>query len=72
MVRVVEGPLFSEVVAHYQHFQQTIRIHNVPGNKHAELHNGINSYGFLQKSFLCLVKGTRSYKQQDCCEQIYN
>ena len=33
VVRVVEGPLFSEVVAHYQHFQQTIRINNVPGNK---------------------------------------
>eukprot|EP00064_Thunnus_orientalis_P001219 superscaffoldBa00000081_g1221 len=31
VVRVVEGPLFSEVVAHYQHFQQTIRINNVPG-----------------------------------------
>lgn len=31
MVRVVEGPLFSEVVSLYQHFQQTIRIHNVPG-----------------------------------------
>ncbi|CAB1440984.1 unnamed protein product [Pleuronectes platessa] len=31
VVRVVEGPLFSEVVAHYQHFQQTVRIHNVPG-----------------------------------------
>ncbi|KAM9854980.1 alpha-mannosidase 2x [Aulostomus maculatus] len=31
LVRVVEGPLFSEVVAHYQHFQQTVRIHNVPG-----------------------------------------
>uniref|UniRef100_A0A665V6U5 mannosyl-oligosaccharide 1,3-1,6-alpha-mannosidase n=1 Tax=Echeneis naucrates TaxID=173247 RepID=A0A665V6U5_ECHNA len=31
VVRVVEGPLFSEVVAHYQHFQQAIRIHNVPG-----------------------------------------
>lgn len=31
VVRVTEGPLFSEVVAHYQHFQQTIRIHNVPG-----------------------------------------
>ncbi|XP_043980945.1 alpha-mannosidase 2x [Gambusia affinis] len=30
-VRVVEGPLFSEVVAQYQHFQQTVRIHNVPG-----------------------------------------
>uniref|UniRef100_A0A3B5MUV6 Alpha-mannosidase n=1 Tax=Xiphophorus couchianus TaxID=32473 RepID=A0A3B5MUV6_9TELE len=29
-VRVVEGPLFSEVVAQYQHFQQTVRIHNVP------------------------------------------
>lgn len=31
MVRVVEGPLFSEVVAYYQHFQQAIRIYNVPG-----------------------------------------
>ncbi|XP_060932125.1 alpha-mannosidase 2x isoform X2 [Limanda limanda] len=31
VVRVVEGPLFSEVVAHYQHVQQTVRIHNVPG-----------------------------------------
>ncbi|KAJ3596967.1 hypothetical protein NHX12_003367 [Muraenolepis orangiensis] len=31
VVRVVEGPLFSEVVAHFQHFQQTVRIHNVPG-----------------------------------------
>uniref|UniRef100_A0AAY4BHU5 Alpha-mannosidase n=1 Tax=Denticeps clupeoides TaxID=299321 RepID=A0AAY4BHU5_9TELE len=31
VVRVVEGPLFSEVVAHYQHFEQTVRIHNVPG-----------------------------------------
>ncbi|KAK5609011.1 Alpha-mannosidase 2x [Crenichthys baileyi] len=30
-VRVVEGPLFSEVVAQYQHFEQTVRIHNVPG-----------------------------------------
>lgn len=35
MVRVTEGPLFSEVVAHYQHFQQTIRIHNVPGKRTA-------------------------------------
>lgn len=32
VVRVVEGPLFSEVVAYYQHFQQSIRIYNVPGN----------------------------------------
>lgn len=31
VVRVVEGPLFSEVVAYYQHFQQAIRIYNVPG-----------------------------------------
>lgn len=38
MVRVTEGPLFSEVVAHYQHFQQTIRIHNVPG-KQTVLHS---------------------------------
>lgn len=31
VVRVVEGPLFSEAVAYYQHFQQAIRIYNVPG-----------------------------------------
>ncbi|XP_051548629.1 alpha-mannosidase 2x-like isoform X2 [Myxocyprinus asiaticus] len=31
VVRVVEGPIFAEVVTHYQHFQQTVRIHNVPG-----------------------------------------
>uniref|UniRef100_A0A8B9RG94 Alpha-mannosidase n=1 Tax=Astyanax mexicanus TaxID=7994 RepID=A0A8B9RG94_ASTMX len=31
IVRVVEGPLFAEVVTYYQHFQQTVRIHNVPG-----------------------------------------
>ena len=31
VVRVVEGPLFSEVVTHFQHFQQTVCIHNVPG-----------------------------------------
>lgn len=31
VVRVVEGPLFSEVVVHYQHFEQTVRINNVPG-----------------------------------------
>lgn len=31
VVRVVEGPLFSEVVVHYQHFEQHMRIHNVPG-----------------------------------------
>lgn len=33
VVRVVEGPLFSEVVAYYQHFQQAIRIYNVPGKQ---------------------------------------
>lgn len=31
IVRVLEGPLFSEVVSYHQHFQQTVRIHNVPG-----------------------------------------
>lgn len=31
IVRVVEGPLFSEVVTYYQHVQQTVRIHNIPG-----------------------------------------
>ncbi|XP_039628976.1 alpha-mannosidase 2x [Polypterus senegalus] len=31
IVRVVEGPLFSEVMCHYQHFQLTIRLYNLPG-----------------------------------------
>nr|XP_015199115.1 PREDICTED: alpha-mannosidase 2x isoform X2 [Lepisosteus oculatus] len=31
IVRVVEGPLFCEVVTYYQHFQLTVRIHNLPG-----------------------------------------
>ncbi|XP_058854975.1 alpha-mannosidase 2x-like isoform X2 [Acipenser ruthenus] len=31
VVRVVEGPLFSEVVCYYQHFQHAVRIHNLPG-----------------------------------------
>ncbi|XP_066557713.1 alpha-mannosidase 2x isoform X2 [Amia ocellicauda] len=31
VVRVEEGPLFSEVVASYQHFQLSVRIHNLPG-----------------------------------------
>lgn len=42
-VRVVEGPLFSEVVAQYQHFQQTVRIHNVPGNKRRDRLNRYSS-----------------------------
>lgn len=31
VVRVLEGPLFAEVTTYFQHFQQTVRIHNVPG-----------------------------------------
>ncbi|XP_043934204.1 alpha-mannosidase 2x isoform X2 [Protopterus annectens] len=31
VVRVMEGPFFSEVVCYYPRFQQTIRLYNVPG-----------------------------------------
>lgn len=71
MVRVVEGPLFSEVVAHYQHFQQTIRIHNVPGTKNTQR----NQFKWLfARSFLCLVKGTRWYNttRANMFDKIYN
>lgn len=58
VVRVVEGPLFSEVVAHYQHFQQTIRINNVPGNKRAII--SVLKMASA-KGCSCLVKGARWY-----------
>lgn len=31
MVRVMEGPLFSEVASYYQHVQTVVRLYNVPG-----------------------------------------
>uniref|UniRef100_A0A8D0GGK1 Mannosidase alpha class 2A member 2 n=1 Tax=Sphenodon punctatus TaxID=8508 RepID=A0A8D0GGK1_SPHPU len=31
VVRVTEGPFFSEVACYYQHVQQTVRLYNVPG-----------------------------------------
>ncbi|KAI1235311.1 hypothetical protein IHE44_0002955 [Lamprotornis superbus] len=31
VVRVMEGPLFSEVSSYYQHVQTVVRIYNVPG-----------------------------------------
>lgn len=31
VVRVTEGPLFSEVVSYYQHVQTVVRLYNVPG-----------------------------------------
>ncbi|XP_065544602.1 alpha-mannosidase 2x isoform X5 [Lathamus discolor] len=31
VVRVTEGPLFSEVTSYYQHVQTTVRLYNVPG-----------------------------------------
>lgn len=58
VVRVVEGPLFCEVVAHYQHFQQTIRINNVPGNKRAII--SVLKMASA-KGCSCLVKGARWY-----------
>ncbi|XP_036590941.1 alpha-mannosidase 2x isoform X2 [Trichosurus vulpecula] len=31
VLRVTEGPFFSEVVAYYQHMQQVVRLYNLPG-----------------------------------------
>uniref|UniRef100_A0A8C5JVT4 Alpha-mannosidase n=1 Tax=Jaculus jaculus TaxID=51337 RepID=A0A8C5JVT4_JACJA len=31
VVRVTEGPFFSEVAAYYEHFHQVIRLYNLPG-----------------------------------------
>lgn len=31
MVRVTEGPFFSEAAIYYQHIQEVVRLYNVPG-----------------------------------------
>lgn len=31
MLRVTEGPFFSEVVAYYEHVHQVVRLYNLPG-----------------------------------------
>uniref|UniRef100_UPI00398F8D44 alpha-mannosidase 2x isoform X4 n=1 Tax=Pristiophorus japonicus TaxID=55135 RepID=UPI00398F8D44 len=31
ITRITEGPLFSEVISFYQHFQQIVRLYNLPG-----------------------------------------
>lgn len=31
VLRVTEGPFFSEVAAYYEHFHQVIRLYNLPG-----------------------------------------
>lgn len=31
VLRVTEGPFFSEVVAYYEHIRQVVRIYNLPG-----------------------------------------
>lgn len=66
VVRVVEGPLFSEVVAHYQHFQQTIRIYNVPGSNYSKLLGGLSS-NWLCPGFLCLKTPDGRIQQQPIC-----
>uniref|UniRef100_A0A8C0GQS5 mannosyl-oligosaccharide 1,3-1,6-alpha-mannosidase n=1 Tax=Chelonoidis abingdonii TaxID=106734 RepID=A0A8C0GQS5_CHEAB len=35
VVRVTEGPFFSEVASYYQHVQQVVRLYNVPGEGRA-------------------------------------
>lgn len=67
-MRVVEGPLFAEVVSHYQHFQQTVRIHNVPGtpsilytsicsaHKHDRVRTSCPVGSFIPDITLCLCR----------------
>ncbi|KAG8575395.1 hypothetical protein GDO81_009541 [Engystomops pustulosus] len=31
VVRIIDGPFFSEVTCHFQHVQQTMRVYNLPG-----------------------------------------
>lgn len=31
VLRVTEGPFFSEVVAYYEHVHQVVRLYNLPG-----------------------------------------
>lgn len=31
MIRVTEGPFFSEVAVYYQHVQEVVQLHNLPG-----------------------------------------
>lgn len=31
VLRVTEGPFFSEVVAYYEHVRQAVRLYNLPG-----------------------------------------
>lgn len=31
MLRVTEGPFFSEVAAYYEHVHQVVRLYNLPG-----------------------------------------
>lgn len=31
VLRVTEGPFFSEVVAYYEHIHQVVRLYNLPG-----------------------------------------
>lgn len=59
VVRVVEGPLFSEVVAYYQLFQQTIRINNVPGIECTNLQNGKQTEAFV----VCAVQQMVQYNK---------
>lgn len=47
MLRITEGPFFSEVVAHYEHVHQIVRLYNLPGEpcRRGCLEGGAGSVG---------------------------
>lgn len=67
MLRVTEGPFFSEVVAYYEHVRQVVRLYNLPGEAAAEAgqKKGPGCTGF---TMLFLLRVLCSYV---CSQQTY-
>lgn len=53
MLRVTEGPFFSEVVAYYEHVRQVVRLYNLPGE--AGQKKGPSYTGFATLFLLCVL-----------------
>lgn len=45
VVRVTEGPLFSEVASYYQHVQIMVRLYNVPGETRVAVPRQLLAWG---------------------------
>lgn len=73
MVRVTEGPFFSEVAVYYQHVQEVVRLYNVPGgdSDHCAKHqNGVAGW-VGELTFLpllpCLAPGVDGLSLEVSC-----